>query len=155
MMDELTDWSHAVVLGNDSRETKEVTYRVWDDTGQTYIEGNSALPPMNIVLGHIRELAGRQKLYLITWQTDGQAFGNHYISGYPAYEAAHAAGWTKIAALPNPLRGRYMLSDGRCIYARNMDCPTIFRRMRFTERRRNTMSDIITDKDRNVWCAGL
>jgi beta-mannosidase len=105
MMDELTDWSHAVVLGNDSRDTKEVAYRVWDgDTGQTYLEGTALSPANeNIVLGHIRELAGQQKLYLITWQVDGQAFGNHYVSGYPTYDAACMLDWVeKIAALPQP-----------------------------------------------------
>ncbi|MGI6671502.1 MAG: glycoside hydrolase family 2 protein [Christensenellales bacterium] len=105
MMDELTDWSHAVVLGNDSRDTKEVAYRVWDgDTGQTYLEGTALSPANeNILLGHIRELAGRQILYLITWQVDGQTFGNHYISGYPTYEAARMLNWVdKIAALPQP-----------------------------------------------------
>ncbi len=103
MMDELVDWSHAVVLGNDSRDAVEVSYRVWDgDTGETYLEGTCLSPANeNVVLGHVRELAGRQKLYLIAWEADGETYGNHYISGFPPYDAGQMLGWvTKIAALP-------------------------------------------------------
>lgn len=105
MMDELTDWSHAVVLGNDSREDKQVTYRVWDGgTGETYLEGTCLSPAnQNVVLGHVQELSGRQKLYLITWQVDGKTCGNHYISGFPPYDAAQMLSWIdKIAQLPQP-----------------------------------------------------
>ena len=48
-------------------------------------------------------LLGRQKLYLLTWEIDGKQYGNHYISGYPAYDAKTMLGWVeKIAALPQP-----------------------------------------------------
>lgn len=103
MMDELVDWSHAVVLGNDSREDRQVSYRVWDaDTGETYLEGACLSPANeNVVLGHVRELSGRQKLYLIIWQAGGQTFGNHHISGFPPYDAGRMLAWVdKIAGLP-------------------------------------------------------
>ena len=107
MMDELVDWGHQVVLGNDSRESKLVRYEIKDgDTGEICLQGEKLSPANeNVVLGNIRELAGRQKLYLITWEIDGKRFGNHYISGYPAYDAQTMLHWVDlIAALPDPFR---------------------------------------------------
>lgn len=105
MMDELVDWGHQVVLGNDSRETRAVRYQIADgDTGEILLAGECVSPANeNVLLGNIRELAGRQKLYLLTWEIDGKQYGNHYISGYPAYDAKTMLGWVeKIAALPQP-----------------------------------------------------
>lgn len=104
LMDELVDWGHRVYLCNDSRETAMVRYQVQDgDTGETLLAGERLSPANeNVCLGEIRELAGKQKLYLITWEADGQAFGNHYISGFPSYDAQTMLGWVdKIAALPD------------------------------------------------------
>lgn len=105
MMDELVDWSHEVILGNDSRTSRVVRYRIEDgDTGEVYMEGERLSPANeNVSLGHIRELAGRQKLYLITWEVDGVRYGNHFISGYPPYDADRMLAWVdKIAALEQP-----------------------------------------------------
>ncbi len=105
MMDELVDWGHQVELGNDSRETHAVRYQIADgDTGEILLAGECVSPANeNVILGNIRELAGRQKLYLLTWEIDGKQYGNHYISGYPAYDAKTMLGWVeKIAALPQP-----------------------------------------------------
>ena len=107
MMDETVDWGHQVILGNDSRESKRVQYKIWDgDTGEVCLAGECLSPANeNVVLGTIRELAGRQRLYLITWEADGRTFGNHYISGYPAYDAKKMLQWVeKIASLPEPFQ---------------------------------------------------
>lgn len=103
LMDELRDWGHDVYLCNDSRTDSMVKYRITDgDTGEMYMEGETFSPANeNVKLGQIHELAGRQKLYLITWEMNGKQYGNHYISGYPAYDAKKMLGWVeKIAALP-------------------------------------------------------
>lgn len=105
LMDEVKDWGHEVYLCNDSREEKTVRYRISNgDTGEILLEGECVSPANeNVCIGHIRELAGRQILYLITWEMDGKTYGNHYISGYPAYDAKTMLGWVeKIAALPEP-----------------------------------------------------
>ena len=61
----------------------------------------------NVSLGHIRELAGRQKLYLITWEIDGKRYGNHFISGYPSYDPDQMLKWVdRIAQLPEPFDWR-------------------------------------------------
>ena len=104
LMDELVDWTHKVYLCNDSREDRMVRYRITDgDTGEVYVEGERLSPANeNVIIGSIREMAGRQKLYLITWEIDGVSYGNHYISGFPSYDAKTMLGWVdKIAALPD------------------------------------------------------
>ena len=103
MMDELVDWGHDVVLTNDTRISFVVKYRITDgDTNVSYLEGTIEAPANeSIVIGNIRELAGRQKLYLITWEIDGKQYANHYISGYPTYDPQQMLDWVdKIAALP-------------------------------------------------------
>ncbi len=104
LMDELRDWGHDVYLCNDSRTAGMVKYRITDgDTGEVYMQGDAFSPANeNVKIGNIRELAGRQKLYLITWEMNGKQYGNHYISGYPAYDAQKMLGWVeKIAELPD------------------------------------------------------
>ena len=47
--------------------------------------------------------AGEQRLYLITWEVDGQSYGNHYLSGYPPFSLPQYRDWLKlIATLPRP-----------------------------------------------------
>ncbi len=102
IMDELVDWHHEVTLCNDSRESKLVRYRVTDgDTGEVLLSGEALSPANeNVSLGQIRVLAGRQRLYLLTWEVDGVPHANHFISGYPPYDAATMLRWVdKIAQM--------------------------------------------------------
>ena len=103
MMDELVDWGHEVVLGNDSRETKNVAYRIEDgETGEVLLEGSVVSPANeNVSLGSIREMAGAKKLYLMTWEVDGVQYANHFISGFPHFDAEKMLQWVEIIrALP-------------------------------------------------------
>jgi len=105
MMDELVAWGHDVILGNDSREDKWVQYTVKDgDSGEILLQGETlSKANENVKIGNITEMSGQQKLYLITWEVDGKAYGNHYISGYPSYHKEQMLKWVeKIAALPDP-----------------------------------------------------
>ena len=105
MMDELRDWSHDVILGNDSREDFRVRWQVKDgENGKTLLEGETLSPAnRNVRLGSIRETAGEQKLYLLTWETEGKTYGNHYISGFPHYDAEKMLNWVQIiSGLPEP-----------------------------------------------------
>lgn len=103
MMDELVDWTHAVVLGNDSRTPHEVDFRVEDaDTGKTVLEGRAHSPANeNVCVGEIRVLAGQQKLFLLYWTIDGVTYANHYITGFPPLNAERVKKWLPlIDALP-------------------------------------------------------
>ena len=98
MMDELVDWGHDVVLGNDSREAKEVIWSVEDgETGEALLSGKTLSPANeNVKLGNIRELAGAQKLYVLRYEVDGVQYANHYISGFPHFDAERMLRWVEI-----------------------------------------------------------
>ena len=98
MMDELVDWGHNVVLGNDSREAKEVVWSVEDgETGEVLLSGKTLSPANeNVKLGNIRELAGTQKLYVLRYEVDGVQYANHYISGFPHFDAERMLRWVEI-----------------------------------------------------------
>lgn len=105
MMDELVDWTHDVVLGNDSLETKKVKWRVEEgETGEVLMQGTTVSPANeNVVLGAIREMAGMQRLYLLKYEIDGKQYANHYISGFPHYEAERMLKWVEtIRKMPEP-----------------------------------------------------
>lgn len=103
MMDELRDWSHRVVLGNDGRVSRLVSYEVRDgETGEIVLSGERVFPANeNTCVGEVRVLAGQQRLFLLTWTVDGRRCGNHYITGFPPYDAETMRRWTaQIDRLP-------------------------------------------------------
>ena len=105
MMDELVDWTHKLVLGNDSRESHMVAWRVEDgDTGETLLSGETLSPANeNVTVGSLRELAGAQKLYILRWTIAGVEYANPYLSGFPRFDADRALRWVEtIRALPEP-----------------------------------------------------
>ena len=79
MLDELQDWGRNAVLGNDSRQDKTVEWSVRNgDSGEVLLQGKTLSPANeNVVLGNIRELAGAQKFYLLTWTVDGKVVGTY------------------------------------------------------------------------------
>ena len=104
MLDELSDWGHDVILGNDSREAFEVTYQITDgDTGEVLLQGEAHSPANeNVKLGNLRILAGEKRLLLITWTAGGETYHNHYITGYPAFDAETMLKWAeKIDRMEN------------------------------------------------------
>ena len=98
MLDETRDWGHDVVLGNDSRSDAEVDWRVEDgETGEVLLQGHTrSRANGTAVVGNLRELAGTQRLYILRWTADGEQFVNHYISGFPPYDAAKLLRWSDI-----------------------------------------------------------
>jgi beta-mannosidase len=97
MVDELYDWGHDVVLGNDGRTDYMVKWSVEDgDTGEVLLSGETKSPANeNVVVGNFREFAGAQKFYILKWSIDGVEQKNHYISGFPPYKAETLLGWAE------------------------------------------------------------
>ncbi len=94
-----------ILIANDTRREVLVSYRVWEaDSGEEVLSGTAQIAPnQNWQVGRARCHAGEQRLYLITWEVDGQSYGNHYLSGYPPFSLPHYRDWLKlIAALPRP-----------------------------------------------------
>lgn len=105
MMDELVDWMRDIVLGNDSRQTKAVSWRVEDsDTGETLLSGETVSPAgENVTVGSLREMNGDQKLYILRWTVDGVTYANHYMAGNPHFDADKALMYVeKIRTLEEP-----------------------------------------------------
>lgn len=97
MMDELRDWGHDVVLGNDSLESHTVRWEITDgEAGEVLLSGETYSPANeNVTVGNIRELAGTQRLYLLRWTYDGKSCFNHYISGFPPYAPEKLLSWAE------------------------------------------------------------
>ena len=98
MMDEQAGWTYDVVLGNDSRTPHEVSWRVEDgESGEILLEGKTFSPANeNALLGRIRALPGMQKLYLLRYEVDGVQYANHFISGFPHFDAQRMLKWVEI-----------------------------------------------------------
>ena len=95
----------SVVVSNDRREAADVRYRLWDaDSGQTEAEGKFLAPAgQSWQVARVRTYASDQRLYLIEWQVNGEACGNHYLAGSPPFSLERYRAWLPaIAALPRP-----------------------------------------------------
>ena len=105
MMDEIENWHHKVVLGNDSLQSGTVEYRVEDgDSGETLAEGTADIQPNeNRTVALIRAKEGQKKLYILRWKFQGKEYGNHYISGLVPFDLEQYKQWLKIIEqLPMP-----------------------------------------------------
>ena len=92
-----------VVVCNDSLQPAEVRYEVSEaDGGQVVASGTVQVPAnQNWQVARLRTFASDQRLYLLTWETGGQTYGNHYLAGRPPFALARYQDWLKaIAALP-------------------------------------------------------
>ncbi len=92
-----------VVASNDSRSLAQVCFRVWDaDNEEELLAGAFTIPANeNWQVGRIRTFASDQRLLLLTWEVNGEGFGNHYLVGNPPFSLARYQDWLPaIAALP-------------------------------------------------------
>jgi beta-mannosidase len=92
-----------LVISNDSLRTAKVSYRVWDaDSGEVVAADDFMVPGnQNWQVERIRTYASEQRLYLMTWEVEGQRYGNHYLVGAPPFSLGRYRAWLpQIAALP-------------------------------------------------------
>ncbi len=77
------------MLCNDSNQTCEIRWAIKDgESGKAVMEGKSlSTANENIVVGQIKPIVSEKKLYILTWNIDGREYGNHYIYGFPVYDA--------------------------------------------------------------------
>ena len=103
IMTEQAGWEQEVMLCNDSNRTCEVRWAIKDgESGKAVLEGKSlSTANENIVVGQIKPIVSEKKLYILTWNIDGREYGNHYISGFPVYDADKMVEWIEaIRHLP-------------------------------------------------------
>ena len=94
-----------VVVSNDSRVQAALRYRVWDADSQDEVAAGDFIVPanQNWQVGRVRTHASDKRLYLITWETGDQSFGNHYLVGAPPISLDQYRCWLEaIAELPQP-----------------------------------------------------
>jgi len=98
MVDEPVGWEHSLILGNDSREDFTVKWKVTDaDSGEVLAEGTDFSPANeNVTLRKLPIPPAQQRLLLLTWEAGGKRYGNHFISGFPAYDPEKMKKWLKI-----------------------------------------------------------
>ena len=94
-----------VVVSNDTQEQADGRYQIEDgDTGAVLAGGAFSIPAhQNWQVARLRTYASDRKLYLITWDLNGVAYGNHYVAGSSPLSLEHYQAWLpRIAALERP-----------------------------------------------------
>ena len=91
-----------VIVCNDTRQAVQGRYSICETGGQELLAGAfELLPNQTWQVGRLRSFASDQRLYLITYQINGQTFGNHYLAGTPPFSLAQYRTWLEaIKALP-------------------------------------------------------
>ncbi len=92
-----------VVISNDTLQSADVAYRIWNfASGETVAEGSFTAPAnQNWQVARIRTYASAQQLYLMNWTVNEETFGNHYLTGTPPFSLAQYRTWLDaIAVLP-------------------------------------------------------
>jgi len=95
-------WHVRLLACNDTLQTRQGTYRLWDaDSGETLLAGEfTAIPNENTELGRLRIESAAQRLFLVEWEADGERGVNHYLFGRPPFDPAQYRRWlAQIAAL--------------------------------------------------------
>ncbi|NLB38164.1 MAG: hypothetical protein GX810_02805 [Clostridiales bacterium] len=93
--DEPSGWHIPLLAANDTRRDVTVTYAVRDaDTAETLATGERLLPAgCKVVLDTLFHIVSDQRLYLIEWTANGARHVNHYLTGFPAYDADTLLTW--------------------------------------------------------------
>ena len=93
------NWCHKIFLCNDSNEAHTVRYTVRDgETREPLCVGEAVSPANeNVCVGKVKTYSGVQRLFVMEWTLeDGRRGANHYVTGYPAFDARRYAVWLGI-----------------------------------------------------------
>lgn len=93
------NWCHKIFLCNDSNEAHTVRYTVRDgETREALCVGEAVSPANeNVCVGKVKTYSGVQRLIVMEWTLeDGRRGANHYVTGYPAFDARRYAVWLGI-----------------------------------------------------------
>ncbi|MBQ2956118.1 MAG: hypothetical protein IJE08_06630 [Clostridia bacterium] len=105
MMGDLQNWAYPVYLTNDAFAPAEVSLTITDaDTDEVVFSGCfTAAANETAQIGSVPGFISDKKVYLIRFTVNGEEFGNHFLTGTPAYDPADMKKWLeKIRALPMP-----------------------------------------------------
>ncbi|MCL2605009.1 MAG: hypothetical protein FWD90_11070 [Defluviitaleaceae bacterium] len=98
IMGESEGWKHKVCLCNDTREVREVVYKITDYEADTIVSEGTAVVEANEnrFLPALDSIPGQQKLYLIEWESGGVRYGSHYINGFPPFDLDKHKNWLNV-----------------------------------------------------------
>ena len=103
MMGDLESWAYPVYVSNDTLNPVDVTFSITDaDSGEAVFSGSLTVAANSSEkIGSVPGLISDKKLYLIHWEAEGAAHGNHFLTGAPAYDPEDMKRWLeKIRLLP-------------------------------------------------------
>ena len=103
MMGDLENWAYPVYLANDAFAPAEVSLTITDaDTGEVvFTAQHTVAANCSEKIGSVPGFISDKKVYLLRWTVNGEEFGNHFLTGAPAYDPEDMKRWLeKIKALP-------------------------------------------------------
>jgi beta-mannosidase len=98
IMTEQSGWDQSVMLCNDGNSSFNVRWSVKDaQSGEILLAGECLSDANdNKIVGILNPIVSEKKLYILLWEIDGVEYGNHYISGFPEYDADKMLEWVEI-----------------------------------------------------------
>ena len=103
MMGDLENWAYPVYIANDTLSPAEVSCTISDaDTGETVFTGRwTAGANSAEKIGQVPGFISDKRVFLIRFTVNGEEFGNHFLTGAPAYDPEDMKRWLeKIRLLP-------------------------------------------------------
>jgi len=97
ILGESEGWRHKVCLCNDTLHDREVAYSITDYGKRCVVLEGSVFAPgnENVFLPDIPSIPGERKLYLLHWETEGEKYASHYVSGFPPFDLGQYKEWLK------------------------------------------------------------
>ena len=98
MMDEPEFWNSKIVASNNTLKKIEGRVKVTDgESGEVLFEKEFIVPEnCSVPLGEIKLYYSEQRLFLIEWETEGNKYFNHYISGKVPHSLEKYKKWLDI-----------------------------------------------------------
>ncbi|NLG27777.1 MAG: glycoside hydrolase family 2, partial [Chloroflexi bacterium] len=109
MLREPLNWAQELVASNDTRDDLAVGYAVRDlDSGEVVAQGQAVAAADRVtMLGRVPFSMGRQRFYVLEWQSVLGAARSHYLAGYPPFDLERYRSWLCRAGLmPSAAAGR-------------------------------------------------
>ena len=98
-------WAHPVYVSNHTHAAQQVALSVADgDTGEVLLTGTYDLAANETrQVGAIRGFVSDKRLFVLRYTANGKEYGNHFITGMPAYDPQDMLRWFEvIRKLPEP-----------------------------------------------------
>lgn len=95
------DGKHTLVLANETREEKCISYTVRElVTGKTVLTGEAKVGANAIAeIATVPSAGDEVRFYAMEWEVDGNVCRNYYLTGKPPYDLKQVTAWLKEAGV--------------------------------------------------------